>query len=179
MAWLVCCTYCAEWIPKCLLLASWFLSSTYVIACKSYSNSSVCDSTVFLSVTHSCCFSHPIIPAPNKAQDKSLQITVQCVPASLTISLYFPSWIKMPHSSRMDPSHNPLQQQQQQQQQQQHQALHGNSNMGGPGGPMHSRNSSQNPRMHTDSFGLGGPGGPGDVPEPPLDVSQNQSSIPD
>lgn len=76
----------------------------------------------------------------------------------------------------MDPSHNPLQQQQQQQQ---HQPLHGNSNMGGPGGPMHSRNSSQNPRMHTDSFGLGGPGGPGDVSEPALDVSQNQSSIPD
>uniref|UniRef100_A0A673KP45 SP-RING-type domain-containing protein n=1 Tax=Sinocyclocheilus rhinocerous TaxID=307959 RepID=A0A673KP45_9TELE len=79
---------------------------------------------------------------------------------------------QMPHSSRMDPSHNPLQQQQ-------HQSLHGNSNMGAPGGPMHSRNSSQNPRMHTDSFGLGGPGGPGDVSEPALDVSQNQSSIPD
>lgn len=94
----------------------------------------------------------------------------------LFFSLHLPSWIKMPHSSRMDPSHNPLQQQQQQQQ---HQPLHGNSNMGGPGGPMHSRNSSQNPRMHTDSFGLGGPGGPGDVSEPALDVSQNQSSIPD
>uniref|UniRef100_A0A8C2BLV4 Zinc finger, MIZ-type containing 2 n=2 Tax=Cyprinus carpio TaxID=7962 RepID=A0A8C2BLV4_CYPCA len=73
---------------------------------------------------------------------------------------------QMPHSSRMDPSHNPLQQQQQQQ----HQSLHGNSNMVGPGGPMHSRNSSQNPRMHTDSFGLGGPGGPGDVSEPALDL---------
>uniref|UniRef100_A0A8C1KIX1 Zinc finger, MIZ-type containing 2 n=1 Tax=Cyprinus carpio TaxID=7962 RepID=A0A8C1KIX1_CYPCA len=75
---------------------------------------------------------------------------------------------QMPHTSRMDPSHNPLQQQQQQQQQ--HQSLHGNSNMVGPGGPMHSRNSSQNPRMHTDSFGLGGPGGPGDVSEPALDL---------
>lgn len=161
---LVCCTYCAEWIPKCLLLASWFLSSTYVIAYKSY----------WSTVTRSCCFSHPVTPAPN--QDKPLQITVQCVPASLTVSFsLYTSLIKMSHSSRMDPSHNPLQQQQQQQ----HQALHGNSGMGGPGGPMHSRNSSQNPRMHTDSFGLGGPGGPGDVPEPPLDVSQNQSSIPD
>uniref|UniRef100_A0A672P3G7 Zinc finger MIZ-type containing 2 n=1 Tax=Sinocyclocheilus grahami TaxID=75366 RepID=A0A672P3G7_SINGR len=70
---------------------------------------------------------------------------------------------QVPHSSRMDPSHNPLQQQQ-------HQPLHGNSNMGGPGGPMHSRNSSQNPRMHTDSFGLGGPGGPGDISEPALDL---------
>uniref|UniRef100_A0A671N6H7 Zinc finger MIZ domain-containing protein 2-like n=1 Tax=Sinocyclocheilus anshuiensis TaxID=1608454 RepID=A0A671N6H7_9TELE len=70
---------------------------------------------------------------------------------------------QMPHSSRMEPSHNPLQQQQ-------HQSLHGNSNMGAPGGPMHSRNSSQNPRMHTDSFGLGGPGGPGDVSEPALDL---------
>ncbi len=47
----------------------------------------------------------------------------------LFFSLHLPSWIKMPHSSRMDPSHNPLQQQQQQQQ---HQPLHGNSNMGGP-----------------------------------------------
>uniref|UniRef100_A0AAR2JJA8 SP-RING-type domain-containing protein n=1 Tax=Pygocentrus nattereri TaxID=42514 RepID=A0AAR2JJA8_PYGNA len=74
---------------------------------------------------------------------------------------------QMPHSSRMDPSHNPLQQQQQQQQ---HQALHGSSNLGGPGGPMHSRNSTQNPRLHTDSFGLGGPGGPGDVAEPALDL---------
>ncbi|GAA6107717.1 zinc finger MIZ domain-containing protein 2 isoform X2 [Tachysurus ichikawai] len=75
------------------------------------------------------------------------------------------------HSSRMDPSHNPLQQQQQQpQQQQQHQPLHGSSNLGGPGGPMHSRNSNQNPRLHTDSFGLGGPGGPGDVTEPGLDL---------
>lgn len=92
-------------------------------------------------------------------------------------SLHLPSLIKMPHTSRMDPSHNPLQQQQQQQQQ--HQSLHGNSNMVGPGGPMHSRNSSQNPRMHTDSFGLGGPGGPGDVSEPALDVSRNQSSITD
>uniref|UniRef100_A0A8C1T6P9 Zinc finger, MIZ-type containing 2 n=1 Tax=Cyprinus carpio TaxID=7962 RepID=A0A8C1T6P9_CYPCA len=27
-----------------------------------------------------------------------------------------------------------------------------------------------NPRMHTDSFGLGGPGGPGDVSEPALDL---------
>lgn len=69
----------------------------------------------------------------------------------------------MPHSSRMDPSHNPLQQQQ-------HQGLHSNANMGGPGGPMHSRNPSQNPRMHTDSFGLGGAGGPGDIPEPAIDV---------
>uniref|UniRef100_A0A673N0X6 Zinc finger MIZ domain-containing protein 2-like n=1 Tax=Sinocyclocheilus rhinocerous TaxID=307959 RepID=A0A673N0X6_9TELE len=81
----------------------------------------------------------------------------------LFFSLHLPSLIKMPHSSRMDPSHNPLQQQQ-------HQPLHGNSNMGGPGGPMHSRNSSQNPRMHTDSFGLGGPGGPGDISEPALDL---------
>lgn len=59
----------------------------------------------------------------------------------------------------MDPSHNPLQQQ--------HQGLHSNANMGGPGGPMHSRNPSQNPRMHSDSFGLGGPG---DIPEPAIDV---------
>lgn len=36
---------------------------------------------------------------------------------------------------------------------------------------MHSRNSNPNPRLHTDSFGLGGPGGPGDVTEPGLDVS--------
>lgn len=71
---------------------------------------------------------------------------------------------QMPHSSRMDPSHNPLQQQQQQ-----HQALHGSSSMG-PGAPMHSRGPSQNPRMHTDSFGLGAPGGPGDVSEPALDL---------
>lgn len=35
---------------------------------------------------------------------------------------------------------------------------------------MHSRNSNQNPRLHTDSFGLGGPGGPGDVTEPGLDL---------
>lgn len=77
----------------------------------------------------------------------------------------------------MDPSHNPLQQQQQQpQQQQQHQPLHGSSNLGGPGGPMHSRNSNQNPRLHTDSFGLGGPGGPGDVTEPGLDVSHQSTS---
>lgn len=66
----------------------------------------------------------------------------------------------------MDPSHNPLQQQQ-------HQALHSNANMGGPGGPMHSRNPSQNPRMHTDSFVLGGAGGPGDIPEPAIDVRKS------
>uniref|UniRef100_A0A673MWU6 Zinc finger MIZ domain-containing protein 2-like n=1 Tax=Sinocyclocheilus rhinocerous TaxID=307959 RepID=A0A673MWU6_9TELE len=90
-------------------------------------------------------------------------IYIQNFTDCLFFSLHLPSLIKMPHSSRMDPSHNPLQQQQ-------HQPLHGNSNMGGPGGPMHSRNSSQNPRMHTDSFGLGGPGGPGDISEPALDL---------
>ncbi|XP_015221294.1 zinc finger MIZ domain-containing protein 2 isoform X2 [Lepisosteus oculatus] len=76
---------------------------------------------------------------------------------------------QMPHSGRMDPSHNPLQQQQQQQQ---HQGLHGNSHMAGQGGPpLHPRNPSQNPRLHTDgSFGLGGPGGAGEVPEPSLDL---------
>ncbi|XP_066570390.1 zinc finger MIZ domain-containing protein 2 isoform X2 [Amia ocellicauda] len=80
-----------------------------------------------------------------------------------------PMSAQMPHSGRMDPSHNPMQQQQQQQ----HPGLHGNSHLGGgQGGPsLHSRNPSQNPRLHTEgSFGLGGPGGPGEVPEPSLDL---------
>ncbi|TRY65964.1 hypothetical protein DNTS_034102 [Danionella cerebrum] len=66
---------------------------------------------------------------------------------------------QMPLSSRMDPSHNALQQ---------HQPLHGVSGMSGG-----SRNPSQNPRMHSDGFGLGGVsgvGGPGDVAEPALDL---------
>ncbi|XP_048875364.1 zinc finger MIZ domain-containing protein 2 [Brienomyrus brachyistius] len=81
---------------------------------------------------------------------------------------------QMAHPGRMDPSHNPLQQQQQpppQQQQQPQQGLHGAPHLGGPGGPTHSRNPSQNPRVHADSsFGLGTPGAPGEVPEPSLDL---------
>ncbi|XP_036382635.1 zinc finger MIZ domain-containing protein 2-like [Megalops cyprinoides] len=74
---------------------------------------------------------------------------------------------QMSHSGRVDPSHNPLQQQQQQQQQQ-HQGLQGNSHLGGPGAPLLPRNSSQNTRLHIEgSFGLGGPG---EVPEPSLDL---------
>uniref|UniRef100_A0A8C2FQX1 Zinc finger, MIZ-type containing 2 n=1 Tax=Cyprinus carpio TaxID=7962 RepID=A0A8C2FQX1_CYPCA len=129
-------------------------------------------SAVFLSVTRSCCFSHHISPALKGRTRRVCTLNYCAVCSSFTdllfFSLHLSSLIKMPHTSRMDPSHNPLQQQQQQQQQ--HQSLHGNSNMVGPGGPMHSRNSSQNPRMHTDSFGLGGPGGPGDVSEPALDL---------
>uniref|UniRef100_A0A8C2FRK2 Zinc finger, MIZ-type containing 2 n=1 Tax=Cyprinus carpio TaxID=7962 RepID=A0A8C2FRK2_CYPCA len=129
-------------------------------------------SSMFLSVTRSCCFSHHISPALKGRTRRVCTLNYCAVCSSFTdllfFSLHLSSLIKMPHTSRMDPSHNPLQQQQQQQQQ--HQSLHGNSNMVGPGGPMHSRNSSQNPRMHTDSFGLGGPGGPGDVSEPALDL---------
>ncbi|KAJ8263573.1 hypothetical protein COCON_G00160300 [Conger conger] len=70
---------------------------------------------------------------------------------------------QMSHSGRVDPSHNPLQQQQQQQQ-----GLQGGSHLGGPGPPMLSRNPAQNARIHTEgSFGLGGPG---EVPEPSLDL---------
>ncbi|XP_076140152.1 zinc finger MIZ domain-containing protein 2 isoform X2 [Alosa pseudoharengus] len=72
---------------------------------------------------------------------------------------------EMGHGGRMDSGHGNLQQQQQQQQQQ---AMHGNGNLSGPGGQMHSRGPSQNSRMHPDNaFGLGGPG---DVPEPALDL---------
>ncbi|KAG5834449.1 hypothetical protein ANANG_G00261630 [Anguilla anguilla] len=75
-----------------------------------------------------------------------------------------PMSAQMSHSGRMDPSHNPLQQQQ-------HQGLHGSSHLAGPGAPIHPRNPSQNPRLHTEgSFGLGGPGGPGEVPDPSLDL---------
>lgn len=82
-------------------------------------------------------------------------------------SLFLPlSLTQMSHSGRMDASHNPLQQQQ-------HQGLHGSSHLAGTGAPIHPRNPSQNPRLHTESsFGLGGPGGPGEVPDPSLDVSQ-------
>ncbi|KAJ8400088.1 hypothetical protein AAFF_G00401270 [Aldrovandia affinis] len=74
-----------------------------------------------------------------------------------------PMSAQISHSGRMDPSHNPIQQH--------HQGLHGNSHLAGPGGPMHPRNPSQNPRLHTEgSFGLGGPGGQGEVPEPSLDL---------
>ncbi|KAL4636005.1 zinc finger MIZ domain-containing protein 2-like [Arapaima gigas] len=60
-------------------------------------------------------------------------------------------------------SHNPVPQQQPQPQ-----GLHGNVHLGGPGGPMLPRSSSQNTRLHTEgSFGLGGPG---DVPENSLDL---------
>ncbi|KAJ8386032.1 hypothetical protein AAFF_G00178530 [Aldrovandia affinis] len=73
-----------------------------------------------------------------------------------------PMSAQMSHSGRVDPSHNPLQQQQQQ-----HQGLQGNSHLGGPG-PLLPRNPSQNTRLHTEgSFGLGGPG---EVPEPSLDL---------
>uniref|UniRef100_A0AAY4AP35 SP-RING-type domain-containing protein n=1 Tax=Denticeps clupeoides TaxID=299321 RepID=A0AAY4AP35_9TELE len=68
---------------------------------------------------------------------------------------------QIPHTGRMDPSHADLQQPPPQ-------AMHSSSNLGGQGVPLHSRNPTQNPRLHTDnSFGLGGPG---DVVEPALDL---------
>uniref|UniRef100_A0A3P8ZS76 SP-RING-type domain-containing protein n=1 Tax=Esox lucius TaxID=8010 RepID=A0A3P8ZS76_ESOLU len=72
---------------------------------------------------------------------------------------------QIPHSGRMESSHNSLQQQQH------HPGLHGNTHLGGPGAPMmQPRNPSQNPRLHTEnSFGLGGPAG-SEVPEPSLDL---------
>uniref|UniRef100_A0AAY4AQJ3 SP-RING-type domain-containing protein n=1 Tax=Denticeps clupeoides TaxID=299321 RepID=A0AAY4AQJ3_9TELE len=69
--------------------------------------------------------------------------------------------VSIPHTGRMDPSHADLQQPPPQ-------AMHSSSNLGGQGVPLHSRNPTQNPRLHTDnSFGLGGPG---DVVEPALDL---------
>ncbi|XP_039624260.1 zinc finger MIZ domain-containing protein 2 [Polypterus senegalus] len=84
---------------------------------------------------------------------------------------------QMSHSGRLDPSHNPLQQQ----------SLHGNPHLGSQAGPpLHARSSSQSARpqqatmsvhgQNDNSFGSGlgippGPAGSGEVPEASLDVS--------
>ncbi|KAG2469416.1 KCC2B kinase, partial [Polypterus senegalus] len=82
---------------------------------------------------------------------------------------------QMSHSGRLDPSHNPLQQQ----------SLHGNPHLGSQAGPpLHARSSSQSARpqqatmsvhgQNDNSFGSGlgippGPAGSGEVPEASLD----------
>ncbi|XP_028653747.1 zinc finger MIZ domain-containing protein 2 [Erpetoichthys calabaricus] len=83
---------------------------------------------------------------------------------------------QMSHSGRLDPSHNPLQQQ----------SLHGNPHLGSQAGPpLHARSSSQSARpqqatmsvhgQNDNSFGSGlgippGPAGSGEVPEASLDL---------
>ncbi|KAJ8286385.1 hypothetical protein GJAV_G00038690 [Gymnothorax javanicus] len=98
---------------------------------------------------------------PGEFSSAPLPLSYQAEPPAGPLTPEKPVGGQMSRSSRMEPSHNPLQQK----------GVHGSFHLTGPGVPLQPRNSSQNARLLADgSFGLRGPAGPGEAPDPSLDL---------